>query len=130
MPVFSGRKELLIRSIGAPCGGVSLRVIRWPTSARPLVGRSSQARARGVVPAVEWDLVTKSPEEARFHSPLYLDMVSDAVLLFDRDGFFEQILRAMRERMSELGSRRVALPDGSWYWDLKPDYRFGERVEI
>jgi predicted nucleotidyltransferase len=24
----------------------------------------------------------------------------------------------------------AALPDGSWYWDLKPDFRFGEVVEL
>ena len=24
----------------------------------------------------------------------------------------------------------VFLDDGSWYWDLKPDFRFGEVVEI
>jgi hypothetical protein len=32
--------------------------------------------------------------------------------------------------MRALGSRRVYLADGSWYWDLKPDFRFGEVVEI
>jgi hypothetical protein len=29
-----------------------------------------------------------------------------------------------------LGSRRVFIADGSWYWDLKPDFRFGEAVEL
>jgi hypothetical protein len=81
-------------------------------------------------PEVEWNLVTKSPEEARYRSPLYLDLVEDAVLLVDRDGFFQAVLDGMRARMRELGSRRVVLPDGSWYWDLKPDFRFGEVVEI
>ena len=74
--------------------------------------------------------MTKTPEEARHHSPLYLDMVEDAVLLVDRDGFFTTVLDAMRARMRELGSRRVFLDDGNWYWDLKPDFRFGEVVEI
>ena len=41
--------------------------------------------------------------------PLYLDMVEDAVLIADRDGFFEGVLAGMRERMRQLGSRR-ALP--------------------
>jgi hypothetical protein len=74
--------------------------------------------------------VTKTPEEARAHSPLYLDMVEDGVLIVDRDGFFRSVLDAIRSRMRELGSRRVFLPDGTWYWDLKPDFRFGEVVEI
>jgi len=32
--------------------------------------------------------------------------------------------------MKELGSKRVFLTDGSWYWDLKPDLRIGEVFEI
>jgi hypothetical protein len=48
----------------------------------------------------------------------------------DELDFFEAILARMRQRMRQLGSRRVHLPDGTWYWDLKPDFRFGEIVEI
>ena len=82
------------------------------------------------VPIVEWNLVTKTPEEARVHSPLYLDMVEDGRLLFDREGFFAGVLDRMRARMRELGSQRVFLPDGSWYWDLQPGFRFGGEVQI
>ena len=97
---------------------------------RPLVAAWSHARARHALPAVEWNLVTKTPEEARFHSPLYLDIVEDGMLLVDREELFRTVLEDMRARMRELGSRRVLLDDGSWYWDLKPDYRFGDVVEI
>jgi uncharacterized protein len=90
----------------------------------------SRARARDGLPAVEWNLVVKTPEEARVHSPLYLDLVEDAILLIDRERFFESVLGTMRARMQQLGSRRVFMPDGTWYWDLKPDFRFGEVVEI
>ena len=97
---------------------------------RPLLEAWARARSRHGLPAVEWNLVTKTPEEARFHSPLYLDIVEDGILLVDRGDFFQAVLDAMRARMRELGSRRVFLEDGSWYWDLKPDFRFGEVVEI
>ena len=97
---------------------------------RPLLAAWSQARTRHALPAVEWNLVTKTPEEARFHSPLYLDIVEHGVLLVDRGELFRMVLDDMRARMRALGSRRVLLDDGSWYWDLKPDYRFGEVVEI
>ena len=79
---------------------------------------------------VEWNLVVKTPDEARHHSPLYLDMVEDGILLIDHEGFFAAVLDEMRARMRALGSRRVFLSDGSWYWDLKPDFRFGEIVEL
>jgi uncharacterized protein len=106
----------------------------FPTSLaerrRPLIeGWLALRRERGL-PAVEWNLVTKTPDEARDHSPLYLDMVEDAVLLVDHEHFFAAVLERMRQRMRELGSRRVFLPDGSWYWDLCPSFRFGQVVEL
>jgi hypothetical protein len=97
---------------------------------RPLLASWERARAARGLSAIPWNLVVKSPAEARFHSPLYLDIVEDGVLVLDRGGLFTSVLAAMRARMRELGSRRVHLGDGSWYWDLKPDFRFGEVVEI
>jgi len=97
---------------------------------QPLLEAWARARTQAGLGVIEWSLVTKSPDEARFHSPLYLDIVEDGVLLVDRGGFFTAILDEMRGRMRVLGSRRVFLPDGSWYWDLKPDFRYGEVVEI
>ena len=97
---------------------------------RSLLAEWERARTARQLPAVEWNLVTKTPEEARYHSPLYLDIVEDGVLLVDRNGAFRSVLDAMRARMRVLGSRRVFLPDGSWYWDLKPSFTFGDVVEI
>jgi uncharacterized protein len=97
---------------------------------RPLHEAWTRVRAERGFPAMEWNLVTKTPEEAIVHSPLYLDLVEDAVLLLDRNDLVRGVLSAMRARMQELGSRRVYLDDNRWYWDLKPDYRFGEVVEI
>ncbi|MEM0083046.1 MAG: hypothetical protein QW102_00835 [Candidatus Nezhaarchaeales archaeon] len=46
------------------------------------------------------------------------------------DGFLERAMSMLRERLNRLGARLVVLKDGSWYWGLKPDYRFGEVVEL
>ena len=97
---------------------------------RPLISSWQQARQRLGLAAVQWVLVVKDKPEAAHHSPLYLDMLADGIFLYDRDGFLAAVFSAMRERMAELGSRRVYLSDGSWYWDLKPGARFGEAVEI
>jgi predicted nucleotidyltransferase len=97
---------------------------------RLLLDEWDRVRSERRLSNVEWNLVAKTPEEAGYHSPLYLDIVEDGVLLFDRGRFFAAVLDAMRARMRGLGSRRVYLPDGTWYWDLKPDFRFGEVVEI
>jgi predicted nucleotidyltransferase len=73
--------------------------------------------------------IVKTPEEAAYHSPLYLDMTEDAVLVHDRDAFFAGILDAMRRRMASLGSKRVWI-EGGWYWLLQPGAAWGERIEI
>jgi len=97
---------------------------------QPLLDVWQSVREAHRLTPVEWNLIVKTPEEAAFHTPLYLDVVEDGILLLDRDRFFENVLTSMRSRMRELGSRRVFLPDGSWYWDLKPDFRPGDVVEI
>lgn len=94
---------------------------------------AAQARSRCRVDdlgTVEWSPVLKTEEEARHHSPLYLDMTEEVRLLYDRGGFFAGVLEGLRSRLRQAGSRRYSLPDGSWYWDLKPAFRFGEVVEI
>ncbi|MBI4277352.1 MAG: nucleotidyltransferase domain-containing protein [Armatimonadetes bacterium] len=80
--------------------------------------------------APAWTPILLTVQQARRHRPLYLDMVEDARLFYDRNDFFAGVLEGLRRRLRELGARRVFLPDGSWYWDLKPDYRFGEVFEI
>ena len=53
------------------------------------------------------------------------------MILYDPASVLERELdAAVRRRMAELGSTRVELPDGSWYWDLKPDWRPGEVVDL
>ncbi|MBI4677289.1 MAG: nucleotidyltransferase domain-containing protein [Elusimicrobia bacterium] len=61
---------------------------------------------------------------------LFLDMVDDAVLLKDEGGFFRDRLERLRGRMRDLGSEKIRLPDGSWYWNVKPDLRPGESFEL
>ena len=73
--------------------------------------------------------VLKTPEEARKISPLYLDMVEDAVIVYDRGGFFQSVLERLRRRLKELGAERVWIGK-KWYWRLKKDFKFGEVVSI
>jgi predicted nucleotidyltransferase len=61
--------------------------------------------------------IVKSLDEARTLAPLYVDLVEDAVLLHDRDGFFAAILADIRRSLDSLGARRVR-EGGAWYWEL------------
>ena len=79
--------------------------------------------------AVTISPVLKTREEAMRVSPLYLDMVGDAVILYDKEGFFENVLRRLKSRLEELGAERVWI-GRKWYWRLKKNYRFGEVIEL
>jgi len=73
--------------------------------------------------------VFKTPQEAMKGSLLFLDMVEDAVILFDRDQFFGRLLEKLRQRLKELGAHRVWRGD-VWHWVLKPDYKPGEEFSL
>jgi predicted nucleotidyltransferase len=73
--------------------------------------------------------IIKSREKASRISLLYLDLVEDAIILYDKDNFFKKILERLKKRLEELGAERVRIGK-KWYWNLKKDYEFGERIEI
>lgn len=77
---------------------------------------------------IDFSPIMKTPEEAAEITPLYLDMVEDAIIIFDRD-FFVKILSRLKKKLDELGSQRVQLGK-KWYWILKKDYKFGEVISI
>ncbi|KUK40442.1 MAG: Nucleotidyltransferase [Clostridia bacterium 62_21] len=69
--------------------------------------------------------VIKTPEEVNRGSLLFLDMVDDARVLYDRDGFFRRFLKRLRARLEELGAERTRYA-GTWVWVLKKKYVPGE----
>lgn len=74
--------------------------------------------------------VPLTPEEASRVHPFYLGMLSGHERLHDRGGFFEAVLERLRRRLAELGSQRRVDDDGFEYWDLKPDWKPGDVVEL
>lgn len=71
-----------------------------------------------------------TPEEAQHVKPYYLGMLSGHVILYDTDDFFAAVLERLRGRLAELGSRRYVDDQGYEYWDLKPDWKPGDVVEL
>lgn len=84
-------------------------------------------RQRGI--EAELSPILKTRAEVEAGSPLFLDMVEDARILYDPGGFLTARLERLRKRLGELGARRIRY-GGAWYWDLKPDYRPGEVLEL
>jgi predicted nucleotidyltransferase len=128
------------RSDGTPASDIDLLVV-----ARGLP-QSRRARNRTLValeeeffsvlasphgPESHTDISTKikTPEEAERFTPLYLDMTEDATILYDQAGFFQSVLDRLRERLKALGAQRIRQGE-VWYWKLKPDYQWGEVIEL
>ena len=83
--------------------------------------------AQGISPSPS--LLVLSQEEARQNRLIFLDMIEEARMLMDQDGFFQDRLDALRMRLQELGAKKVRR-NGTWYWDLKPDLKPGEVVTL
>lgn len=74
--------------------------------------------------------VFRSEEELADTPWLLLDVCHHGIILFDPREVLARKLARLRARLRELGSRRIELADGSWYWDLKPDMRPGEVIAL
>lgn len=62
-------------------------------------------------------------------SRLFLDMLDDARILGDREGFLGAVFVGFWRRLDRLGTKCI-WRGSAWYWDLKPDYEPGEVFEI
>ena len=94
---------------------------------RDVEPQMASAHAHGLHPTLS--ALFKTPEEVAAGSPLFLDMIEDARILHDRDGFLQHAFTEFAARLARLGAKRIWRDDG-WYWDLKPDYKPGEVFEI
>ena len=74
--------------------------------------------------------VFRSEEELADTPWLLLDVCDHGIILFDPREVLARKLASLSARLRELGSRRIELADGSWYWDLKPDMRPGEVIAL
>lgn len=74
------------------------------------------------------EIVFAADETAKTHR-LFLEVVEDGVILYDRGEFFAGILNRLRAALQQIGARRKRIGDLS-YWDLKPDFKPGDVVKL
>ncbi|HEY4689202.1 MAG TPA: nucleotidyltransferase domain-containing protein [Anaerolineae bacterium] len=118
--------DVLIVVEGLPNGRLR-RVAEFRPVEAALAAHLAEARSAGLAP--ELSPVFKTPAEIEQGSPLLLDMIEDARVLYDRGDFLRQALAGFKARLQRLGARRV-WRGSAWYWDLKPDYKPGEVFEL
>jgi uncharacterized protein len=93
-----------------------------------MAGVLAEARTAGLDTRLSPMILSRAAAE--YGVPPFIDMTEEGRILFDRDDFMSRRLTLMRRRMRQLGSRRVWAPDGTSHWDLKPDYRPGDVIEL
>jgi hypothetical protein len=71
-----------------------------------------------------------SQDEAKQNRNIFLDMIDDSIILYDTNDFFKNRLSELKNRLVQLGSKKVILDDSTWYWNLKPDIEAGEIIEL
>ena len=125
-PRFDSDVDLLIVADGLPDGRFP-RVDDFRAVEEALVPRLESARGADLHP--ELSPIFKTRAELARGTPLLLDMTEDARILYDPDRCLAEALDRLRRRLRELGSRRIWKGD-AWYWDLKPDYRWGDVIEL
>ncbi|MEM1549711.1 MAG: nucleotidyltransferase domain-containing protein [Candidatus Methanomethylicia archaeon] len=85
-------------------------------------------REKGIFCNIEFIVLT--PDEASIIQPVYLDMIDNSILIYDKNDFFKKILEGFAKKLSELGAEKVVLPNGKWFWRLKSQVKWGEAVTI
>ncbi|MBS7626799.1 nucleotidyltransferase domain-containing protein [Candidatus Bathyarchaeota archaeon] len=70
-----------------------------------------------------------TPQEVQRHPPILIDMVEDAVILYDRGGFIRKVLTNLKEKLEKMGARRISTKRG-YLWILKPNIKPSEVVEV
>jgi hypothetical protein len=70
-----------------------------------------------------------SPDEASRFLPIYLDIIDEGIIIFDRGGFLEKILSQCRSLIRKNGGQKVATRHG-WFWRLNPAMPIGEEIAV
>lgn len=89
---------------------------------------SALYESHDIYSSIQW--YTLSKEQAAKLRPLYLDMVRDAELVYDRDHFFEDILNKLQSRMRDFRLKRIGLPDGGHVWEAPSGRSLSEVFKV
>lgn len=118
--------DILVIAEGLPRKRLA-RVEEFNAVEEALEGDIDKLRRQGI--ETYFSTIFKTPEEVRKGSLLFLDMLYNLIILFDKNKFFSNYLKDFNKRLDELGAKRIEEGE-RWYWVLKPDYKPGETFKI
>lgn len=74
------------------------------------------------------EIILTASEAKKTHR-LFLEVIEDGVILYDKEEFFAGVLERLKDTLRRLGAQRRTI-GRLHYWDLKPDFKPGDVVEI
>ncbi|MCM8779166.1 MAG: nucleotidyltransferase domain-containing protein [Candidatus Omnitrophica bacterium] len=74
--------------------------------------------------------IEKTEGELRNNPLILLDILDHGIVLYDPYKKMRHLLHDFKNKLKELGTKKIVFSDGKWCWDLKPDWKPGEIVEI
>lgn len=78
---------------------------------------------------LEPSLLMMTKKEVESHPDILIDISFEGIILFDKGGFLKKHLNEIKEKMAHLGSVKMITPHGH-YWNLRPDLRPGDLIEL
>jgi len=74
--------------------------------------------------------ILKTEKELRENPLILLDIFDHGIILYDLNNKMKNILEDFEKKLKELGAEKIRFDDNKWAWDLKPNWKKGESVEI
>lgn len=74
--------------------------------------------------------IKKTEDELRENPFLLLDIFDHGIIVYDPQQKMKNLLSDLDRKLKGLGAKKIVFEDGKWCWDLKPDWKPGEIVEI
>lgn len=78
---------------------------------------------------IDFTEIIFTASETRKTHRLFLEVIEDGMILHDSDGFFAGLLEKLKNALRRMGAQRKTIGNLR-YWDLKPDFKPGDVVEI
>ncbi len=74
--------------------------------------------------------VITTEDDLKENPYILIDITQEHIMLHDPHQVAKNLLKKLSRELKKLKAKRIWVDKDKWYWDLKPDWRPGEVVEI
>lgn len=119
--------EILIISDNLPTGRRKRILDFLENIELPLKNKIKQYQKEGYY--IEISPVIKTPKEVQLGSFLYLDIIEEGKILYDKDNFFKNYLKLLKNKLKKYGAKKI-YKKGGYYWVLKEKLQLKDEIKL